>query len=821
MDARLTRSSLLAAASASALLLAAPGFTAQAWAQEGTPAATAPTAPPVPPNAGDSAVTPLQTAPAPGSAPNTTPGIAPAANQVGEVVVTAQKRSENVQKVPLAVTVVGADILKQNDIINAESLDQVVPSLTFKKGTANVNSTLSVRGVGTQSFSSGAEPSVSVVIDGVVYGRAGMAFQPFADIDHIEVLSGPQGTLFGKNASAGAVNIVTRAPTKTLTGDVSFGYYEGGEYHADGNVSGAITDRISFVLSGIYGDYRGNIYNAYQDSWTNGFKYYGLRGGLVFDITSNLKFTLRGDFTHDDDNCCADVLGNNVPNAAFSNILLPSIKPVQAYFGSKEVYDNLTPGTKDGNGGASGQLDWNINGFTLTSITAWRDWRNKQIRDGDFHATCCNYVSTLDIDDRDYGALNYNQYSEELRVASPSGQRLQYVAGGFFWYTDENDWFNRFVGECTASTLPADATGSKPCSATPGVSTIVTGQGPAKWNTKFYNQALFGQATYNITDKLSVIGGLRFSHDRVQYDLARTDEAPTGTPGIGATFAHAEHAEAVGISARGGVQYQLTPDNMLYTTYSRGYKGPSLNDFYSEAITNTGKISPETSNAYEIGSKNQFFSRRLTINADLFREDFFNFQANSFVNLNGLTVVTLKNAGQVRSEGGELNASYRITPDLTMSGGYTYDEATIVAYNCAGITGVNLTTCNLHDGHRLPFAPRNKLDVNADYRVPLPPFVPVNLRVNSTYSYSSLINFDIDQTPLARQPPYGLWDAGAIFSTKDGKYSLGLYAKNITNQYYTTFITPSGNGVTPLSYTRLQVPRDAQRYLGLRLTASF
>ena len=802
------RSFLFAAASLSALSATAPVL-----AQGAPQRSSAQPAPTASANAGPGPVTPLQTAPVATAPPSVT--------EVGEVVVTAQKRSENLQKVPLAITVVGSDLLKQNDIYDAESLGQVVPSLTFKKGTANVNSTLSVRGIGTQSFSSGAEPSVSTVIDGVVYGRTGMAVQPFADIDHIEVLRGPQGTLFGKNASAGAINIVTRAPTRTLAGDVSVGYYEGGESHADGNVSGPLTDRIGFVLSGVYGDYRGNIYNVYQQSWTNGFKYYGLRGGLVFDVTKDVKFTLRGDFTHNDDNCCADVLGTIVPNAALTNILLPSIAPVKAYFGSKQVYDDLTPQTKDGNGGVSGQLDWSFDGFTLTSITAWRDWRNKQIRDGDFHAGCCGHVNLVDISDSDFGALNYNQYSEELRIASPTGRRLQYVAGGFFWYTDENDWFNRFIDRCAASTLPPDATGSQPCSAAPGASTIIAGNGPAAWNTKFYNQALFGQATYAVTDKLTAIAGLRFSHDRVQYDLGRTLEAPAGTPGIGASFHYAEHAEALGVSARGGLQYQLSPDNMLYATYSRGYKGPSLNDFYGEGTSNTGKISPETSNAYEVGTKSQFMDRRLTFNADLFWEDFFNFQANSFGNLNGVTVTTLRNAGSVRSRGGELDTSYRVTADLTLGGGYTYDEAYIVQYNCTGLTGGMLVTCNLHDGRRLPFAPRNKFDVTADYRLPLPSVVPFDARLNSTYSYSSLINFDIDQTPLARQPPYGLWDVGLVLSTKDRRYTLGLYGKNLTNQYYTAFITPAGDGVSPGSYARLQVPRDAQRYVGARLTASF
>jgi len=758
----------------------------------------------------------------------TAPTPAAPSDALPTVVVTAQKRSENVQKVAVALTVVGADVMAQNGITNTESLDEVVPSLEFKKGTANVNSTLSIRGIGTQSFSSGAEPSVSTVVDGVVYGRAGMAFQEFTDIDQVEVAGGPQGTLFGKNASAGAVSITTKAPSSVFGGNASFGYYEGGEYRADGNVSGPITDNIRYVLSGVYGDYRGNVFNYGTDKWTNGYHRTGLRGGIVDNVNADLKITLRADWTHADDNCCADILGPYVPGGAFSNVLLPSILPVKAYFGSKEVDNNLTPGTLDSNGGVSGQIDYNMGGFTFTSITAWREWRNKQIRDGDYHDTYGNYVTSTDINDEDFGALNYNQFSQEFRVASPTSGRFNYVVGAFFWYTHENDWFDRYVTQCSHSTLPANSTGFQPCSTTPGVSTISTGQAPALWNTEFYNQALYGQSNYKVTDKLTLVTGLRVSHDRVQYALGRTDEFPAVVPafssysGIGGTFHYAEHAIATGVTAKGGLEYQVTPDSMAYFTYSRGYKGPSLNDYYSEGATNVGEIAPETSNAYEVGAKNQFFGHRLTFNADLFYEEFYNFQANNFVNLNGATVVTLQNAGTVSSRGGETMLTWRATPDLLVSGGYTYDDAIIVAYNCpASLGAANVISCKLVDGRPLPFAPKNKVNVNTSYDVPAPSNWPFKLRLTSTYTYTSWINYDIAQTPLARQPGYGLWDAAALFTSRDGKYHLGFFVKNITNQYYTTFITPGGNGVSAGSYTRLQVPRDAQRYTGVKLTADF
>ena len=545
-----------------------------------------------------------------------------------------------------------------------------------------------------------------------------------------------------------------------------------------------------------------------------------------------------------DDNCCADVLGPYVAGASpIANILLPSIPGVQAYYGSKRVYDNLTPGTLDDNGGLSAQLDWSLKGLKVTSITAWREWRNKQIRDGDFHATNSNYANSIDVADADYGELNYNQFSQELRVASDNDSKLQYVAGAFLWYTHENDWFNRFVQQCTASTLPADATTYKPCSAAPGVSTLINAQGPAQWTTDFWNQALFGQATYAVTDALKLIGGLRVSHDRVAYSLSRVSY-PTGAPnapaGIQPSFTGAEHADKMGVSGKLGAEYQLNADEMLYATYSRGYKGPSLNDFYSENTGNKGTIAPETSNAYEVGAKSQFFNHHLTLNADLFWEDFDHFQANTFVLQGTTTFVTLGDAGNVRSKGFEMDATWHATPDLTITGGYTFDDATIVSYNCLAAQNVynasptlanqqTLTKCTLHNGRPLPFAPKNKFNVTGVYDVPVPQNMPFDLKVSSTYTYTSTINFDLDQSDLARQKSYGLWDAQATFSSKDGRYRLSLIGKNLANQYYTTFVTPGGAGpapgtLSPLragSFTRLQVPRDAVAYVGVKLTASY
>ena len=773
--------------------------------------------------AGLAATAQAQTAPAP-AAP---------ADQAAEpeVVVTAQRRSENLQNVPVAITVVNAEALRNANINSTETLDRVVPSLTFKRGTANVNSTIAIRGLGTQSFASGAEPSVSTIIDGVVYGRSGMATQEFADLDRIEVLRGPQGTLFGKNASAGALNITTRAPTSKLSADASAAIFTGAEYRASGTVSGPLGSGLAALVSAYYGNYDGNARNVFNNTRVNGYDKWGIKGKLRAEI-GDFTINLNADYSRENDDCCGDILGIVIPNAQFANIFLPQQRPVVPSFGNRDLNYNFTPGTVDTNTGVSATIDWRIGDHTLTSITAYRNWRNRQLRDGDFGSQSGQYVAAANattpaasqnIDQRDDGQLNFKQYSQEIRLASPSGGRFEYVLGGFFWWTNEDDSFIRQDTLCSASTLAIDATGFRPCSTAPGASTFVTTSGTGIWNTKFRSQAGFAQATFEIVPKLKLIGGIRYTNDTVSYTYSRTVSANSVTdaslrPGIQGPFAFAENASANGVSGRAGLQFQANDNLMIYGNYSRGYKGPALNVFFSITAANTGAIAPETSNAYELGLKSKLFDRKLTLNLALYNQDLYNFQANSFVTQGAQTFVTLTNAGRVRSRGFEVDFSWRATPRLTFNGGYTYNEGTIREFRCnaATLTAAQLTTCLAHNGQPLPFAPKHKLNVAMDWRLPLTDAVPFDVRLGSSVAYSSRVNFDLDQTPLAQQPPYELVDANLTFATKDGRFELALIAKNLTDRYYTSFITPAGNGVTANSYQRLQVPRDASRYFGVR-----
>ena len=743
---------------------------------------------------------------------------ATAAATLAEVVVTAEKRREPLHDVPAAVSVISGAALADAGVQSADYLGQLVPSVTFKRGSTNSNSTLAVRGIGTQSFSPAAEPSVAFVVDGVVMGRPGMTTTEFTDIQRIEVLDGPQGTLFGINASAGVINIITPDPTRQFEGNASVSWFEGHEYDAALNLSGPVDDHIGYTLSAIYDDYPGNIYNVYDHQQTNGIRRQGVRGKLVDDISQSLKLTLEGDYVHANEDCCADVLGTYVPNAQWTNVFLPELAPSVPGPHATTINNDFIPSQIDTSAGTSATLQWQLGGDTLTSISAFRRWYNFQGRDGDFHAGCCSYVASLDTTLHDRGGLDYKQYSEELRLASPTDQLLEYVVGAFVWHTDEQDYFIRHDEGCTASTLPVNATGFAPCE--PGFSTYVTTNGQANFDTRDDNDALFGQATVNVTKRLRLIAGGRYTRDYVSYAFQRVDEPVTG-PGIGAPFQHAGNTSDDGWSGKAGVQYDFTPQIMGYATYARGWKGPAYNVFFNMSALNTAPISPETSTDYEMGLKNVLFDDHLMLNLSAFYETFDNFQANSFVVTNGAVTTSLTNAGEVRSEGVSLDFNWRPLDSVTVSGGYAYDKAFIVSYLCAGQTGAALASCrSVHDGGMLPFAPQNKLDITPTWRLPLQD-VPFTARLSVSYDYTSLTNFDIDQDPIARQPAYSLLGATLDFGFHQDDYHVALIGRNLTNQFYTSFITPTGSGFSPGAYARLQIPRDASRYFGVRLSMTF
>ena len=718
------------------------------------------------------------------------------------IIITAQKRSERLQDVPVAVSVISGEQIAASGAVSLENAQYLVPTLNFRKSGTAINQSLFLRGVGTSTFSIAGEPSISTVVDGVVYSRAGEAFTDLIDIDRIEVLRGPQGTLFGKNASAGVISIVTKRPGDTLGGFAEGGFYfgQGTEYRARAAVDVPFAPGVAARVTGFYGNYDGNIRNVTTGDRVNGYEHYGVRGMLVADASPNLSFTLIGDWRQSRDDCCAEVITTRPTNLA------AGLLPTPAGDRTRAVAQNLVTSTDEESWGVSLQADATLGGTTVTSITSYRNYDNTEIRDGDFLPQ--PYVGIVQL--HDFGPQTSNTFSQELRLTSPNGQFLEYVVGGYYSRAETNRLFRRDVINCALTPAPTTLV---PCDA-PGV-TVTRPTGTATFGSVFKNAALFGQATLNLTDRFNLFGGLRFTVD--QLDVFHQRVSPLPGPGIAASFGPFQgKATNDNLSGKAGAQFKIVPQSTIYGSFARGYKGPAFNVFYNLNANGTNTIAPETSDSYEVGLKNSLFGGTLVVNLAGYYAKYRNFQANNPDIVNGQVVTRFTNAGDISTRGGELDFIWRPLDDLNLSGGVAYTDAHVDRFrvptsgNTAGV---------VPDGTTLAYAPKVKASLNADYTIRTGGAVDIQLGTQTAYQSKQLSQFDASQAvrDATTIGGYALVDLSASLVETNGRFKLTGQVKNVFDQSFAASVVTGGPGGS----LRSIIPREADRYYGVTARASF
>jgi iron complex outermembrane receptor protein len=694
------------------------------------------------------------------------------------VTVTATRREESLQKVPVAVSVLDGEQLERDNRNGVASIVQQVPSLNFRTGASNKDTSLFVRGVGTISTSPGVEPTVATVIDGVVYARPGQATLDLLDLDRVEVLRGPQGTLFGKNASAGVLNITSKAPTAETHGYIDQSYFSGNESRTRFGLGGSlIPGTLKGSISGLFGSYDGNVDNKHNGQEVNGYNHQGVRGKLEFTPNEDVKLTLIADYmqSHDD-----------APNGVVSKSLTPAfanaLNPVRGTSDNRDINTDTRSHVEDTNKGLSAQLDWNLGDYTLTSITAWRGWDNTQYQDGDRLGT----VTAAFPGTADKGQLAFDQYSQELRLASPKGEFLEYVGGLFYMHGKDQETYQRTL-----------------------TTTTRTDRGIADYGTTSDSYAVFGETTLNFTSAFRGIAGLRYTHDDLEYDHRRVSTSATTVSGIQPATSSSGSVDEDGWSGRLGVQYDLSDTVTSYLTYSRGYKGPAYNVFFNMQPRDTDALKPETSNTWEVGIKATSWNNRLTTNLAIFHSDYDNYQANFFDTVAGQVVTRLINAGSVSTEGVELDYALQATQQLKLSGALAYTRARIDEFACPPGAAAS---CNVN-GKPLPFSPDWKSYVRADYSIPLDNGLDIEL--GTDYSWQSEVQYDISQNVDTKQGAYGIWNASVALADYSNGWRVALLAKNLTDKSYSPLLASGG------SYIYRAVPRDDERYFGVQLRKDF
>ncbi|MBJ9977650.1 TonB-dependent receptor [Pseudomonas sp. S75] len=695
---------------------------------------------------------------------------------LGAVTVTATRREANLQQVPVAVSVVDGEQLERDNRNNLSAIVQQVPTLNYRAGASNKDTSLFVRGVGTISTSPGVEPTVATVIDGVVLGRPGQSTLDLLDVERIEVLRGPQGTLFGKNASAGVLNVVSKGISEQTHSYVDYSHFgAGNESRLRFGIGGRLTDTVKGSLSTLLGSYDGNVENVANGHDVNGYDRKGVRGKLELEPSSDIKVTLIGDYMDGH-----DTLPSGVITSTSSPAFAAALRPVSLSDHNRKIDSDYKTYVDDINTGLSGQVDWTLGDFTLTSITAWRGWRNTQYQDGDRSAQLPLTAS------HDKGEVDYDQYSQELRLTSPKGQFNEYVLGLFYMHGKSDEtYFRRSVNAGLANS------------------------GRADYSVTSDSVAVFGENTFNFTDDLRGILGLRWTHDDLEYDHRRVSSSASAVTGIQPSTASHGSVDEDGFSGRVGLQYDFTDDLMGYATYSRGYKGPAYNVFFNMQPRDTPALKPETSDSYEVGLKASALDKRLTANLALFHTDYDDYQANFFDTVANQVVTRLINAGSVKTQGVELDASFQATRELKLSAALAYTKARVDHFNCPSGAAA---TCNI-DGGRLPFTPDWKTYLRADYSIPLDNGLDVEL--STDYSWQDRVQFSLDQNPDTVQGAYGIWNASIALADYSAGWRVALLGKNLGDTSYAQTLASGGN------YLYRAVPRDDQRYFGVQLRQDF
>ena len=756
-------------------------------------------------------------------------------DQAGDIVVTAQKRSERLQDVPLAVTAIGGDALASRQINDTSALTQAVPSLTFNQGANPTNTSLRIRGVGTQLFGQGTQSSVAVVIDGVPQARQAQGFTDFADIERIEVLRGPQGTLFGANASAGVVSVVTARPSKEFEGRGDITIAEHNEYRVKGTVSGAISDSLRARVTGFYNNVQGITYDVTTGKYVNGEKSWGVRGKLEWRPSSNLTFTASADYRKQNADCCASTLLSAVTPA-----IITLNAPVVASYDNRKITENALTYANSRQSTYSLEADWDLGAATVTSISAYQEYHlivNQPI--DRINTTVVPFVgrgAAYAAWDFNSGTLNLNQISQELRIGSNGNRDLTYVAGIYYAHLYVDRPFQRRRAVCGATTGVIGA----PCPVTP----IYQSAG-SRSMLHTDSIAAFGQLQYRLVGGLKAIAGLRVQNESgynygYQYTPIQAGDAPQ--PG-NSNNRGSIRSNDTAVTGKAGLQYEFNRNLQIYGSYTRGYKGVGYNMELATNYANQTVLEPEHVNAYEIGFKGRTADGVFSLNAAAFLADYVNLQvqANRSDPVLGITQFVTTNAGSSRTKGVELEATIRPNSYFSLNAAFTLSDSRI------NIDGLN---CPLQFQAAAPV--RTDSPVNLCYRTaagatpqqnlrnaPLPSSPMYRVLLSPRFEYPVVGNLEafiqgdlsfqskqqmaLEQDPLLVQRAYTLVNLSAGVHPIDNRFTASIFVKNLFNTHY--FTSLAHNSLLATAANPYDVigtyNKDTDRYIGGSLSFRF
>lgn len=730
-----------------------------------------------------------------------------------EIVITARRKNEKIQDVPVAANAFGAEQLTSTRTYNLRDLQALTPSLVVTV-TNPRNTSINIRGLGNNVsvYNDGLEPAVGVYADQVYLGRPGQAVFDLADIERIEVLRGPQGTLFGKNTSAGAVVITTKAPTHDLEfgGDITLANYDYRQIHAYANIPLA-QDELAARIYVSKTDRDGFVTNRHDGERTQDYHDLGLRAQLLITPSeSNFKLRVVGDYARQRSQTAAAVMTGVIREydngALFANNFTDRVErlgyaPPTIDPGARIVDVDANPRYRMSQGGISAIADLDLARHTLTSVTAYRFWNWYPHNDGD--------QTPFDAG-RDFHQSNeQKQFSQELRIASSGSRSVDYVAGlYYFWQGIDAASVNAY-GQDAGRWFAAPTVNPAVASAALDEFAILSTSRPV---TRSY--AAFAQTIWHVTPTFDVTGGLRYTYEKksgwfdqrvsgqslAHLSPAQQLQAQAIRDRFGADNYFTAKSSAGRLSGQVTLSWKVTPDALVYGTYARGNKFGGLN---LSNLTTTGPyaadpvIKPETMDTYEVGLKTSWFNNGLTANIAGFWNDVKDFQT-TFVDYDRNNLSFFTNAGKVRTRGFEADVRANPARWISLYGSAAYTDAEYVSYPNAPcpieITGQ--TSCNL-DGRSLPGVSKWALSAGGEARAQLASVAgrEAELYVGGDYSYRSTFNTSASLSRYAQIPGYAIVNARIGVRSDDGLFDLQLWARNLLDKNYFLSLGTNNTGL--------------------------
>lgn len=701
--------------------------------------------------------------------------------QLEELVVTAQKRAENVQDVPLSITAISGRDMEAARIDNFRELSAIVPSLRME-GTNNTrNTTVSLRGIGNSGANPGIEYSVGVFLDGVYLPGLSVLQGDLVDIQAVEVLRGPQGTLYGRNTPVGAINIITREPQAAPEAMFSVGAGNYSQRQAKGYVGGALGEDLSGRASFWARSREGFAYNLATREQVNDFEGLGGRVRLLWRPSDALKVNLIGYYSDvKSHGGVADAINPTGPGGIATPGFLAATAALgysfQNFTGGDFVVqaDDVTNDRAQSHGiSLNAQLEL-PGGHTLTSITAWDV--NIGLADPYSADALPQKVATL----VERGEIQ--SYSEELRLASPTGGFIEYIAGLYLYRQTYDFWSTVTVGPDANRLFPLPAAQGGPQRFNPGDAM----RSQADLESK--STALFGTARFNLSDRWRASAGARYVWEEKDGVINHTN-----TPGTNAAFQALFGPNPIGAVSRSeekftwllSTQYDLTPDVMVFASVSTGYKAGGFNA-RRQAPSAPVQFEPESSIDYQLGVKSQLFDRRLRLNLTLFNMALSDFQ-ESILNPVTRSGFLTGNAGERTVRGVEGDFAALAGAHLRLSGGVTYLDAEFTDYTIgpcyAGRTpnGSQPNTCSFN-GMTPVSSPKWKFNLAGDYSRPIAGDMVFNGRLEVQHTSSMLLDAALD--PRSRQKAMTLLNGSLALTAGEGRWTATLWGKNLTDHHY-------------------------------------